>query len=184
MNAAMAGAHRPVGHGGRNGAFWRRCRRVGATMAVVASVALVRVLLGAGSPSHRPCGRLPGALRTDGRMPAGTPQRYEFDLTPALQRAQRENKRLYVYLGADDCPYLPPYEAFLGRTPSELAPHFAKDYLVVDLRSSLKAQASKLFFRVGDRACPTPTSSARSATNARACWSTRACGCSTPSSSR
>jgi hypothetical protein len=33
------------------------------------------------------------------------PERYEFDLTAALQRAREQNKRLYVYLGADDCPF-------------------------------------------------------------------------------
>jgi thioredoxin-related protein len=81
--------------------------------------------------------------------PAGAPQRFEFDLTQALRRADREKKRLYVYLGANDCPYCRRYEAFLQRHASELVPHFAKDYLVVDLRSSLAAQASKLFIRIG-----------------------------------
>src|SRR5512145_1368501 len=66
---------------------------------------------------------------------AGVPQRHEFDLTPMLQRAQRERKRLYVYLGASDCPYCRRYEAFLQRHAEELTPHFAKDYLVADLRS-------------------------------------------------
>jgi thioredoxin-related protein len=79
------------------------------------------------------------------------PQRWEFDLTAALKRAQAEKKRLYVYLGADDCPYCRAYEAFLDKNAAELAPQFAKDYLVVDLRSTLKAQSAKLFFRVGDK---------------------------------
>ncbi len=83
-------------------------------------------------------------------QPTGAPQRFEFDLTPALRRAERENKRLYVYLGANDCPYCRRYEAFLGRHVTELVPHFAKDYLIVDLRSSLTAQASKLFIRIGE----------------------------------
>ena len=87
-------------------------------------------------------------------LPSGTPQRYEFDLTAVAHRAQREKKRLYVYLGADDCPYCRKYEAFLERNAGELAPHFANDYLVVDLRSSLSAQANKLFFRVGDASLP------------------------------
>ena len=87
-------------------------------------------------------------------MPAGTPQRYEFDLTAALQRAQRENKRLYVYLGADNCPFCRKYEAFLDRNAAELAPHFAKDYLVVDLRSTLSAVASRLYIRIGDVSLP------------------------------
>ena len=87
-------------------------------------------------------------------QPAGTPQRYEFDLTQALRRAQAEHKRLYVYLGADDCPFCRKYEAFLSRNAAELAPHFARDYLVYDLRSSLSVQADRLYFRVGDKSLP------------------------------
>ena len=87
-------------------------------------------------------------------QPAGAPQRFEFDLSAALRRAEREKKRLYVYLGANDCPYCRRYEAFLERHAVELAPHFAKDYLVVDLRSSLTAQASKLFIRIGETSLP------------------------------
>lgn len=87
-------------------------------------------------------------------MPVGTPQRYEFDLTGALQRAQRERKRLYVYLGADNCPFCRKYEAFLQGNAAELAPHFARDYLVVDLRSTLAAQASRLYLRIGDVTLP------------------------------
>jgi thiol-disulfide isomerase/thioredoxin len=79
--------------------------------------------------------------------------RVEFDLTAALARAQRENKRLYVYLGASDCPYCRRYEAFLDKNAAELVPHF-KPYLVVDLRSSLSTQAARLFIRVGPRSLP------------------------------
>ncbi len=84
----------------------------------------------------------------------GQPQRLEFDLSAALQRAQRENKRLYVYLGANDCPFCRKYEAFLEKNATELAPHFARDYIVYDLRSSLSVQADRLFFRIGDKAMP------------------------------
>ncbi len=82
-------------------------------------------------------------------QPSGTPQRYEFDLTAALRRAQQEKKRLYVYLGANDCPFCRKYEAFLQRNAETLAPNFAKDYLVIDLRSSLSVQADRLYFRIG-----------------------------------
>jgi thioredoxin-related protein len=81
-------------------------------------------------------------------------QGQEFDLTPALKRARQENKRLYVYLGASDCSYCRRYEAFLERHAAELAPHFAKDYLVVDLRSRLSVEAPRLFIRVNDRSQP------------------------------
>ena len=82
-------------------------------------------------------------------MPAGTPQRFEFDLTAPLARARREHKRLYVYLGASDCPYCQKYEAFLEQNADELIPHFNKQYLLVDLRSSLSVAADKLFIRIG-----------------------------------
>jgi hypothetical protein len=83
-------------------------------------------------------------------QPTATPGRSEFDLGPALARAQRENKRLYVYLGADDCPYCRRYEGFLARSAGELVPHF-KPWIVVDLRSSLSTLQSQLFFRVGNQ---------------------------------
>ena len=86
--------------------------------------------------------------------PASPPARFEFDLSTALGRARRENKRLYVYLGASDCPYCRKYEAFLERNAKELVPHFAAQYIVVDLRSALSVTADKLFIRVGDRTLP------------------------------
>ncbi len=86
--------------------------------------------------------------------PSGGPERFEFDLTAALAQAKAQNKRLYVYLGASDCPYCRKYEAFLNKNASELVPHFAKDYLVVDLQSQLSANANKLFVRVGNSSLP------------------------------
>lgn len=81
----------------------------------------------------------------------GLPERAEFDLGPALQRARREHKSLYVYLGARDCPFCRRYEAFLAANASQLAPQFAARYIVVDLRSALAIQAPRLFFRSGGR---------------------------------
>ena len=83
--------------------------------------------------------------------PIGVPSRYEFDLSAALERARRENKWLYVYLGASDCPYCRRYEAFLEQNATELVPHFAARYIVVDLRSALSVTSRLLFIRVGDR---------------------------------
>jgi thioredoxin-related protein len=93
-----------------------------------------------------PAGYNPTAVQ-----PQGTPERYEFDLTAALARAKTENKRLYLYLGANDCPFCRKYEAFLDANAGALTSHFAKDYLVYDLRSSLKAQGERLRFRIGDK---------------------------------
>ena len=87
---------------------------------------------------------------------SGLPERAEFDLGPALQRAEREGKRLYVYLGASDCPYCRRYEAFLQQHAAELAPKFgAKGYLVVDLRSTLRYGGQvPLHIKAGGRSLP------------------------------
>jgi thioredoxin-related protein len=75
----------------------------------------------------------------------------EFDLTGAQNRAKREQKRLYVYLGAHDCPYCKVYERFLRDNAHELTAEFARDYLIVDLRSSLSVKAERLYFKVGSQ---------------------------------
>ena len=100
---------------------------------------------------HAAAAGFPPAYKPSVIQPAGTPEHYEFDLTAALQRARAENKRLYVYLGANDCPFCRKYEAFLDANASALTTHFAKDYLVYDLRSTLKAQGERLRFRIGDK---------------------------------
>jgi thioredoxin-related protein len=87
-------------------------------------------------------------------QPNGLPDRAEFDLTPALQQARREGKRLYVYLGANDCPFCRRYEAFLDKNAGELAARFKQQYLVVDLHSSLSLTSQKVYFRVGDKSLP------------------------------
>jgi thiol-disulfide isomerase/thioredoxin len=86
-------------------------------------------------------------------QPAGAPARAEFDLTAVLARARRENKWLYVYLGASDCPYCRKYEAFLEKNAVELVPHFSK-YIVVDLRSSLSVTTDALFIKIADTSRP------------------------------
>ena len=86
-------------------------------------------------------------------QPSLGPQRWEFDLSAALQRARKEKKRLYVYLGADNCPYCRRYEAFLEKNADELRPHFT-GWLIVDLRSSLRVQADRLHIRVSGRSLP------------------------------
>jgi hypothetical protein len=94
---------------------------------------------------------LPAAYGAAVIQPTGLPERAEFDLTAVVERAKREKKRLYVYLGASDCKFCRRYEAFLDKHATELVPHFQKDYLVVDLRSSLSVLPRSLFIRVGTR---------------------------------
>lgn len=108
------------------------------------------VLLSCAAASGVALAGVPAAYAPIVVMPSGAPQRWEFDLGAALNKARSQGKRLYVYLGADNCPFCRRYEAFLDRNAAELAPHFAKDYLVVDLRSTLAARAEKLFIRIGD----------------------------------
>ncbi|HSV68867.1 MAG TPA: thioredoxin family protein [Methylibium sp.] len=82
-------------------------------------------------------------------QPVGLPDRAEFDLTAVAERARRENKRLYVYLGARDCRFCRRYEAFLDRHAAELVPHFQRDYVVADLRSSLSVLARSVYIKLG-----------------------------------
>lgn len=96
---------------------------------------------------------LPAAYAPVVIEPTGGPARAEFDLSAALARARRENKRLYVYLGASDCPYCRRYEAFLEKNADELRPHFA-GWLIVDLRSHLRVQADRLHIRVNGKSQP------------------------------
>ena len=89
---------------------------------------------------------LPATYQVIVIQPTGLPTQAEFDLRPAIERARREKKSLYVYLGADDCPYCRRYEAFLDQNAAHLVPHFS-GYLMVDLRSSLKVNAKALFIQ-------------------------------------
>ncbi len=86
--------------------------------------------------------------------PTDAPAKTEFDLTDALARARRENKSLYVYLGASDCRFCRKYEAFLDTHADELQAEFAARYLVVDLRSSLSRPSGQVFIKVGDKSLP------------------------------
>jgi thioredoxin-related protein len=106
-------------------------------------------------------GLLAGPARADGFpaafaplvLPAAmAPGRTEFDLSPALERARREGRWLYLYLGANDCPYCRRYEKFLSDNTAALVPHFRPKYLVVELKvPTLQTPARELFFRIGDK---------------------------------
>lgn len=129
-----------------------RCLASLGTLAVGLLLALL-VLLALAPGSVRAA--LPERYHAIVLQPAGGPDRAEFDLNPALDRARREKKRLYVYLGASDCPYCRRYEAFLARSADELLPQFsAHKFLLVDLRSRLLMSADKLFLRIGERSLP------------------------------
>ena len=97
---------------------------------------------------------LPAAYGAIVVQPAGRPERIEFDLGPAIEQAQRQNKPLYVYLGAHDCGFCRRYEAFLARHAAELVPEFASRYVVVDLRSTLSVPARLVHLKAGGRSLP------------------------------
>lgn len=118
----------------------------------IVATAWIAALLATGPLSAGAEG-IPGAYSPVVIQPAGAPARTEFDLTAVAERAKRENKRLYVYLGAKECPYCRKYESFLEKNATELVPHFS-DYIVVDLRSSLSVTDKSLFIRVRDTSLP------------------------------
>lgn len=107
---------------------------------------LLAALLAA-PPAHA---GLPAAYTPLVIEPQAQGEQMEFDLTPALERARRDGRRVYLYLGAHDCPYCRRYEAFLLANAAALVPEFA-GYQVVDLRSALKVNAGRLVLRIGER---------------------------------
>jgi hypothetical protein len=70
-----------------------------------------------------------------------------FDLTPAVERARAENKLLYVYLDAEDCPPCREYFHFLKQNQHVLREAFAP-VLFVNIRTWLKGP--QLVFKVND----------------------------------
>jgi thiol-disulfide isomerase/thioredoxin len=71
-----------------------------------------------------------------------------FDLTNAVDRANREGKALFIYLGAEDCPPCRQYFLFLEDNREQLKSSFDR-VIVVDIRTWLKGPA--LVFKVGDK---------------------------------
>jgi len=85
-------------------------------------------------------------------LPLKSPQHWEFDLDPALARARREGKQLYLVLSAWDCHFCARYERFLQKHAAELAPQFERHRLLfVHLRSALEAQGDRVFLRAQGR---------------------------------
>jgi thioredoxin-related protein len=115
--------------------------------------ALIVVLAWVSSAPAALASGVPAAYSALVVQPGGGPDRAEFDLSAALARARREGRRLYVYLGANDCPYCRRYEAFLDKNAAELVPQF-KPYLIVDLRSSLSITSKQVYFKVGEKSLP------------------------------
>jgi thiol-disulfide isomerase/thioredoxin len=114
-------------------------RQFAAVLALAAAVSLLSSTAQAAFPSAYSPVEVQPQISASGH--------YEFDLRPAQQRARREGKALYIYLGASDCPYCRKYEQFLAANLRELVPRFAPKYLVVDLRSQLAVTERQLILR-------------------------------------
>lgn len=71
-----------------------------------------------------------------------------IDLTPAVDRARREGKPLYLYLGARDCPPCKAYTGFLQANREALQPAFDQ-VVVADVRTWLRGPA--LVFKIGEQ---------------------------------
>ena len=71
-----------------------------------------------------------------------------FDITAAVERATRENKPMFVYMGAHDCPPCQDYERFLRRNWDALHASFDQ-VVVVDLRTALNSK--RAIFIIGDK---------------------------------
>lgn len=72
----------------------------------------------------------------------------EFDLTRAFEKSRAENKPMFIYLDARDCPPCKEYAEFLGRNIEPLKPHFEK-VVLVDVRTWLRG--ATVSFKVRDR---------------------------------
>jgi thiol-disulfide isomerase/thioredoxin len=66
-----------------------------------------------------------------------------FDLTPAFEQARAQNKPVFVYLGASDCPPCVDYTKFLDKQRDALKPAFDA-VVLVDLRTWLRGPTVKL----------------------------------------
>lgn len=72
----------------------------------------------------------------------------EFDLTGAFLKARSENKPMFIYLDAWDCPPCKEYAEFLRKNVVALKPYFDR-VVTVDIRTSLRGSA--LSFKIHDR---------------------------------
>lgn len=80
--------------------------------------------------------------------PRKSAQRWEFELDPALEKAAREGRHLYLVLSAWDCHFCARYERFLQINAARLAPQFERHHLLfVRLGSALEAQGDRVFLR-------------------------------------
>ena len=74
-----------------------------------------------------------------------------FDLNPAIQKAQAENKNLFIRLGGMDCPPCREYDLFLYQNRSSLKEDFSK-VIVIDIQTWI--QGPRIFLIVNGERIP------------------------------
>ena len=70
-----------------------------------------------------------------------------FDMTEAIDKAKSENKNLFIYLGAEDCPPCKEYESFLRKNQVQLKDDFSR-LVVVDIKTWLRGP--KIYIKINN----------------------------------
>lgn len=70
-----------------------------------------------------------------------------FDITEAIDKAKSEDKNLFIYLGAEDCPPCKEYESFLRKYQVQLKDDFSR-LVVVDIKTWLRGP--KIYIKINN----------------------------------
>lgn len=70
-----------------------------------------------------------------------------FDMTEAIDKAKSEEKNLFIYLGAEDCPPCKEYESFLRKYQVQLKDDFSR-LVVVDIKTWLRGP--KIYIKINN----------------------------------
>lgn len=97
------------------------------------SLALAIALVAASAWAEIPASYAPIVLHAN---PDSAAERV-FDLTPAFERARRENRAVLIYVGAIDCPPCQLYTRFLTERRREMEPVLGR-VVLVDVRTTMR----------------------------------------------
>lgn len=97
------------------------------------SLAFALVLVAAGASAEIPGSYAPVVLRPS----PDTAAERVFDLTPAFERARRQNRPLLIYVGAADCPPCQVFTRFLTEREREMRPVLDR-VVLVDVRTTVR----------------------------------------------
>lgn len=111
-------------------------------------LAVVATLLGILFPATNAMATIPDEYNPIVIEPPASSSERLIDLTKAIELARQQNKNIWLYLGAADCPPCRKYKDFLHSHFNELKDVYAK-YLVVDIRTWINGPELK--FKVGEK---------------------------------